>query len=125
MAQICHYVMVHTTTNQYMDATTPSKKQCGLKAGLCRFTDCESNAVMKELAQSHTLNYFCPCDPATLTCTNRHNTLTSLMFLTEKNTGKPKAHACANGSIPATATSSLRAPGALPLTCIFNQTFPI
>ncbi len=27
--------------------------------------------------------------------------------------------------IPATATSSLRAPGALPLTCIFNQTFPI
>ncbi len=29
------------------------------------------------------------------------------------------------GMIPATATSSLRAPGALPLTCIFNQTFPI
>ncbi len=27
--------------------------------------------------------------------------------------------------IPATATSSLRVPGALPLTCIFNQTFPI
>ncbi len=27
--------------------------------------------------------------------------------------------------IPATATSSLRALGALPLTCIFNQTFPI
>jgi hypothetical protein len=27
--------------------------------------------------------------------------------------------------IPATATSSLRAPGALPLTLIFNQTFPI
>jgi hypothetical protein len=27
--------------------------------------------------------------------------------------------------IPATATSSLRAPGALPLTCIFNQTFSI
>jgi hypothetical protein len=30
-----------------------------------------------------------------------------------------------NEPIPATATSSLRAPGALPLTCIFNQTFPI
>jgi hypothetical protein len=29
------------------------------------------------------------------------------------------------GKIPATVTSSLRAPGALPLTCIFNQTFPI
>ncbi len=30
-----------------------------------------------------------------------------------------------NTPIPATASSSLRAPGALPLTCIFNQTFPI
>jgi hypothetical protein len=71
MAQICHYDMVHTATKKYMDAMTLSKKQYGLKAGLCRFTDCVSKAVMKELTQFHTLNCFYPWDPATLTCTNR------------------------------------------------------
>ncbi len=60
MAQICHYVMVHTATKQYMDAMTSSKKQYGLKAGLHWFTDRRSKAVMKELTQFHTLNCFCP-----------------------------------------------------------------
>jgi hypothetical protein len=77
---------------------TSSKKQYGLKAGLCRFTHGRSKAVMKELTQFHTLNYFHPCNPATLTCTNRHNALTSLMFSTEKCTGEVKACACTNGS---------------------------
>jgi hypothetical protein len=99
MAQICHYVMVHTATKQYMDATTPSKKQYGHKAGLCWFTDRGSNVVMKELTQFHTLNCFCQCNPATLTHTNTHNALNSLMLLTEKCTGKVKACACANGSV--------------------------
>ncbi len=92
MAQICHYVMVHTATKQNTDATTLSKKQYGLKAGLCRFTDCGSKAVMKEGTQFHTLNCFCPCNHATLTYTNRHNAFTSLMFLTEKRMGKVSSH---------------------------------
>jgi hypothetical protein len=58
MAQISHYVKVHTATKQYMDATTSSKKQYGLKAGLRWFTDRGSKAVMKELTQFHTLNCF-------------------------------------------------------------------
>ncbi len=49
MAQICHYVMVHTATKQCMDATTPSKKQYGLKVGLCQLPDCGSKAVMNQL----------------------------------------------------------------------------
>ncbi len=92
--------MVHTATKQYMDAKTLSKKQYGLKAGVRRFTDCGSKAVMKELTQFHTLNCFCPCNPETLNCTDRHkNTLTSLLFSTEKCTGKVKACACTNGSL--------------------------
>jgi hypothetical protein len=53
---------------------------------------------MKELCQFHILRCFSPKDPKTLSHQDRRNTLTSLMFLTEKCTGKVKAHGCANVS---------------------------
>ncbi len=48
------------------------------------------------------------------------------VFARQKEEYSDKAHLSTFlAAIPATATSSLRAPGGLPLTCIFNQTFPI
>jgi hypothetical protein len=55
--------------------------------------------VVKELTQFHTLKCFRPHHPSTLSREDRRNALTSLMFLTEKNTGEVKARACANGSV--------------------------
>jgi hypothetical protein len=91
MAQICHYAMTHTADSlYYADTIKPTKKQYGLKAGLCAFADCGSNAIVKELTQFHTLKYFKPRDPFTLIRVNCPNALTSLMFLKEKNTGDVK-----------------------------------
>jgi hypothetical protein len=55
--------------------------------------------VKKELTQFHTMSCFKPRDARTLTRDDRRNALASLMFLTEKRSGKIKARACANGSI--------------------------
>jgi hypothetical protein len=97
MAQVCHYVMTHTTDKLFL-ASQPDKKQFGLKAGLRLFGDKGHDAIHKELTQFHTLHSFAPKDPKTLTREERRNALTSLMFLTEKHSGKVKARACANGS---------------------------
>ena len=51
---------------------------------------------MKELMQFHTLTFFKPKDPKTLSRDNRQHALTSLMFLTEKHSGEVKARTCAN-----------------------------
>ena len=99
MAHVCHYVMMHTADKLYTaPSPPPSKKQYGLKAGLKRFEERGSQAIMKELTQFHTLECFKPKDPTTLSRDDRRNALTSLMFLTEKRTGEVKARACANGS---------------------------
>jgi hypothetical protein len=51
MAQICHFVMVHTGTSLHLTAQGhPPKKQYSLKAGLCRFAERGDEAVMKELS---------------------------------------------------------------------------
>ena len=100
MAHLCHFVMVHTATSLHLaQIGQPTKKQYSLKAGLKRFGSRGDSAVTKELSQLHTLNCFRPRDPQTLTRNDRRNALTSLMFLTEKRTGKVKARACANGSV--------------------------
>ena len=100
MAYLCHFVMVHTATSLALaQRGQPTKKQYGLKAGLKRFGSRGDIAVTKELSQFHTMNCFRPCDPSSLTREDRINALTSLMFLTEKRSGKIKARACANGSV--------------------------
>ena len=53
---------------------------------------------MKELRQFHILRCFSPKDPKTLSRQCGCHVLASLMFLTEKCTGKVKACGCANGS---------------------------
>ena len=99
MAHVCHYVMTHIADSlYYANAIKPKQKQYGLKAGLCMFSDCGNAAVFKELMQFHTLKYFRPRDPSTLTRDDRRKALTSLMFLTKKRSGKNKARECANGS---------------------------
>ena len=45
------------------------------------------------------MSCFRPCDPASLTCDDCRNALSSLIFLTEKRSGEVKAQACANGSV--------------------------
>ncbi len=57
---------------------------------------------MKELTLFHTMNVFRPMNPAKLTCNDRRNALSSLMFLTEKRSGEVKARTCANGSVQRT-----------------------
>ena len=100
MAHVCHYVMVHTATAIALaQQGHPPKKHYGLKAGLKHFGSRGSTAVTRELSQLHTMNCFRPCDPHTLTRTERRNALTSLMFLTEKRSGEVKARGCANGSV--------------------------
>ena len=100
MAHLCHFVMVHTTTSLELACQGhPTKKQYSLKAGLKRFGSRGDKAVTKELSQLHTMNCFRPCDPTPLTRDDRRNTLSSLMFLTEKQSREVKAHACANGSV--------------------------
>jgi hypothetical protein len=100
MAQVCQYVMLHTADKLYANTTeSPLKKQYGLKAGLKKFEERGSQAIMKELTQFHTLDVFLPRDPKTLTRDDRRHALTSLMFLTEKRSGEVKARTCANGSV--------------------------
>jgi hypothetical protein len=53
---------------------------------------------MKELCQFHVLCCFTPKDLKTLSRDDRRKALTSLMFLTEKRSGKIKAPGCADGS---------------------------
>jgi len=100
MANLCHYVMVHTATSIALaNQGQPTKKQYGLKAGLKRFGSRGDAAVSKELSQFHTLQCFFPRDARTLSREERRNALSSLMFLTEKRTGEVKARACADGSV--------------------------
>jgi hypothetical protein len=54
---------------------------------------------MKELTQFHTMNVFRPMNPKKLTRDDRRKALSSLMFLTEKQTGEVKARTCTNGSV--------------------------
>ena len=69
MAQICHYVMVHTATSLHLAAQChPPKIQYSLKAGLCQFSERGDVAVMKELSQLHLLECFCPMDATPLPC---------------------------------------------------------
>ena len=99
MAHICHYVMTYTYNSlYYTKAIKPTKKQYGLKADICAFTNRGSVAVVEQLTQFHTLKCFQPRDPSGLTREDCRNTLTSLMFLTNKRSGKIKARACNNGS---------------------------
>ena len=43
MAHLCHYVMTHTAGSRYYaKGDKQTKKQYGLKAGLCAFADCGS-----------------------------------------------------------------------------------
>jgi hypothetical protein len=99
MATLCHYVMVHTATCiDLANQGQHTKKQYGLKAGLKRFGSRGDVAVTKELSQLHTMGCFRPIDARNLTREERRNTLSSLMFMTEKRSGEVKARACANGS---------------------------
>ena len=84
MAHVCHYVMTHIADSFYYANAIKPKKQYGLKAGLCMFSDCGSAAVIKELTQFHSLKCFQPHYPSTLTRDDCCNALTSLMFLTKK-----------------------------------------
>jgi hypothetical protein len=97
MAHVCHYIMMHTADKLY--AAPPStKKRYGSKVGLQLFGNCRNSTIQKELTQFHTLQCFKLTDPATLTHEKQRKALTSLMFLTEKHSGKIKARACSNGS---------------------------
>jgi hypothetical protein len=89
MAHVCHYVMLHAADAQFV-GNPQNKKQYGLKAGLQKFADRGNTAVMKELTQFHTMNVFCPMNPKKLTRDDRRNALSSLMFLTEKQSGEVK-----------------------------------
>ncbi len=60
--------------------------------------ECGNSAIQKELTQFHTLQCFKPTDPTSLTRDDQCKALLSLMFLTEKHSGKVKACACTNGS---------------------------
>ncbi len=103
MAQICHYVMVHTATSLHLAAQGhPPKKQYSLKAGLCQFSERGDAAVMKELSQLHVLECFRLMNVHTLTREDHCNAPTSLMFLTERRSGEVKTCACANGSVQRT-----------------------
>ncbi len=100
IAHLCHYVMVHTATSIALARQGhPTKKHYSLRAGLKQFGPRANTAVTKELSQLHTMQCFRPCDPHKLTRTERRQALSSVMFLTEKRTGKVKARCAANGSV--------------------------
>jgi hypothetical protein len=85
MAQVCHYVMVHTATSLHLAAQGhPPKKQYSLKVGLHQFAERGDATVMKELSQLHVIECFRPMDVRKLTREDRRNALTSLIILTEK-----------------------------------------
>ncbi len=97
IAHVCHYVMLHTVKALYI-GNLNNKKQYGLKASLRKFSTHGNTAVTKELSQLHTLQCFKLMDASKLSLQQRQNSLASLIFLTEKQTGKVKARYCANGS---------------------------
>ncbi len=84
IVQVCHYIMLYCADSVCI-GNPNNKKQYGLKAGLCKFADRGSAALMKELCQFHMLKCFTPQDPTTLSCEDKRKALASLMFLTEKN----------------------------------------
>ena len=89
IAQVCHYGMLHCADSVCI-GNPNNKKQYGLKAGLCRFSDHGSAALIKEHPQFHMLKCFTPQDPKTLSRKDKHKAL-SLMFVTEKRSGEIKA----------------------------------
>ncbi len=97
MAHVCHYVMTHTADKLFLKIQ-PIKKEFGLQTGLHHFGHKGEAAICKELTQFYTLKCFVPKDPSTLTHEQHQNTLSSLMFLTDKRDGEVKARTCANGS---------------------------
>jgi hypothetical protein len=58
--------MTHTADKLFLKVQ-PIKKQFGLQMGLRRFGHKGEAAIRKELTQFHTLKYFAPKDPSTLT----------------------------------------------------------
>jgi hypothetical protein len=83
--------------NQFL-LVIPIKKQYGINAGLKKFAEHGSAAIMKELCQFHALCCFNPKDPKTLTRDDCRKAPATLMFFTEKCLGEIKASGCANGS---------------------------
>ncbi len=96
-AKVCHYVMLHCAKSTFV-GNPNKKKQYGINAGLKKFAEHGSAAIMKELCQFHALCCFNPKDPKTLTHDDRRKALASCMFLTEKRLGEIKALGCADGS---------------------------
>jgi hypothetical protein len=101
IAQVCHYVMLHTAKSIFV-GNPKNKKQYGLKAGLQKFVSQGSTAITNKLTQLHTLKCFKPVNATQLSCNAKCQALTFLMFFTEKRSGHVKAPACANGSTQCT-----------------------
>lgn len=102
LAHVCHMVMAHYSTplhSTHLQSKAPSTKPNAfhLAAGLRQFGVRREDVVTKELLQFNVMNMFMPLDPSTLILVQCKAALASLIFLTEKQTGKIKARACANG----------------------------
>ena len=69
-----------------------------LSQGLKKFGQKGHDATFEEVKQLHDITVFKPIDVNTLTPQEQKRALESIIFLTEKQDGRIKARACANGS---------------------------
>ena len=72
--------------------------QYNLKAGLKHFGEKGTAAAKGELTQLHVMDAWVPKDPTMLSRSEKVKSLSSLMFLKEKRSGKVKGRVCVNGA---------------------------
>ena len=73
-------------------------QQFSLKAGMAKFGNRATTAVIKELTQLQDMKTYVPMDPDKMTRQQKAEALNSLMFLVEKRDGRIKLRACTNRS---------------------------
>jgi hypothetical protein len=77
--------------------TTVAMTQYSMKKGLEVFGEAGKAAITTELQQLHDLKALEPCDPKSLTYSEKKAALQYLMFLKEKRNGVIKGRGCADG----------------------------
>jgi Reverse transcriptase (RNA-dependent DNA polymerase) len=91
------YAMVHTLLESIRNDNAFVTAQMSAKAGLKRFGQRGSDAVVKELKQLLVMKVMNGCLPRTLSTAQKSKALKYLMFLKEKRSGTVKGRGCADG----------------------------
>ena len=92
------YQAICTTSEEELGVMAYLLTQYNLKPGLRKFGTRGEKAALKEMTQLHIMDTWTPMEAGKLSREQRMRALSSLLFLTEKQTGDVKGRACINGA---------------------------